>query len=1490
MLSNTALRLLRRLLGPGATSQPPYTGGTTALLDGATAVAIAEAMISEAAGLGSTFPMQAAELAWTREQKNQYSRKPRKQLSSIAAEGPRGALAAALGQTLTGTRATVFLSGPDLASVQDILHTAVSQHAPLVIHLGLRAFNGAGATITTGHEALQLAATSGAIVLVAANVQEALDFTLIARRVAEQALLPVIVAQDSSQTALSIQDLTIPNIDFVQGFIGHPSDLVAVPNAAQKFIFGNERRRIPCWHDLDRPVLLGGSLPAKIAGISQTGANAYLDTVAQDLLTQTLQEFGANGGRFHKAISSYRAEDADLLLVAQGSAIETAELVCNQVRSQNHIKVGVIGIRSLRPIADSELVGTLGRNIKVAVLERMINPLSGEPPLLTELRAVLSRNHQASSKYPHFLSVIYGVGGIPLQAADLSALCNQSVGITHNQVYLGLGFAVTESPYPKRQVLLDQLRRDYPALATRGLQAPANTDIRPHDYVTLNIQRLAGGPGNGLIPQITTLLQQLLKASVRCRPATANSWGTLCVDYISFSQQPLKDPGDQPPVELAVITADLNTPGLWPMDLARDGALLVSSPLSDQEIIQQLPAKIRNDLEQSRITLYRFHDQIHTLPEQYELLGAIFGTLIEQGSIDVTRWRLLAAQDELLKTEPKSYIHNFTAGIDALKRIRWQAVATVATNPQTDDDIAPTFLRHPSTAANAYDNLPRFWDQVGVLYARGHTAELIPDPYLGLATIPARSSALRDISHTRVRLPVLDPTLCTGCGACWSVCPDGAWGATLLDSKKILDTGIQAAKANSLSPLAGKLASGITKLYLTAQPPRALGEALNATFSNMRPQLNLSEERKANANADIETVTTILGNLPVVATDNLLREPESNAPGSGHLLALALDTDACKGCAMCLTSCAPGALNLQIQDAQVLHKLRRQRQAWELLPSSNPEGAKVLADKQHMATIGAALLANGTNNALAGGDGMEPGSGARLAMRITLGIIEARQTLVHSNWLRATKEVYAKITQLIRNLLSDTLPTDDLDALEQRLSQLGSTPADLSTLLGQVEANATNTIDSVRLQRLTKLAKGLKQLVWRLETGPNGQGRARSSTVLGLSDISNLGLDYPYNPFAGPVTVDRTGDAPMLTAGILEGQVRQTMLELGLLRQAQLELDYPEQASHTHFPLSLEWNELTAEERAKTGQVLLIGDAELLAGRSLGQLHKLLSTGLPVKIVVLAELDLGLAAPVGLDINPSATPDADSELSLLTLAQRKVYVAQSALSAPEHLLTTLEQMLNYPGPALLHLHTPSPSRHGFPSGRTLARTHEAITCGVFPLFRYDPQRQGIFGTCFDLEGNQEFGARTPAHFALGEARFMHLFSPLASTALNPVPIQEYLMLKPEQRLNRTPFLERTSHDGNAGQLAIAPELAKVCVTRRAMWQMLQELAGVITPFTAKVRAEIKSEVTIKHAAELAAQATAYEAKLAGLEEQLRGETRQALRLRLLQLAGYSSVA
>jgi hypothetical protein len=71
-----------------------------------------------------------------------------------------------------------------------------------------------------------------------------------------------------------------------------------------------------------------------------------------------------------------------------------------------------------------------------------------------------------------------------------------------------------------------------------------------------------------------------------------------------------------------------------------------------------------------------------------------------------------------------------------------------------------------------------------------------------------------------------------------------------------------------------------------------------------------------------------------------------------------------------------------------------------------------------------------------------------------------------------------------------------------------------------------------------------------------------------------------------------------------------------------------------------------------------------------------------------------------------------------------------------------------------------------------------------------------------------------------------------------------------------------------------------------VWSTLQELAGIVTPFTDTVRSQAEEDVRGAHEAALADLRAEYEGRLETHEGEQVGTQADRLRRRLMQLAGY----
>jgi len=1408
-LRNIAIRWYRDVFGAPAGSDIREQG-LDCVLDGDSAVALSEAGIATHAVLGGSSPCAEADTVWLGELERGGTNLFGEALSAQMTEGPRGIVAAATGLALTGRRATAFLSGTDVAAAQDLLISAAGKHVPLVLHVGTRAAVAHGATLGSGHETVHLSADSGFFMLFATNIQEAVDFTYIARRVAEEALVPGMVIMDGEQTALAMQNVRLLSPAQVNDFVGAAREQIEAPSAAQKLLFGETRRRVPAWHDLDEPVLTGALFEKESFALGALARGPFFDAFVDESLSASFATFARTTGREYEAISRYELDDAKTVLIAQGAAVETARAAADCLRKQHKVKAGVLGIHALRPFPGAEIVDALAGRDSVFVLERIATPMSGEPPLTREIRAKLNRVE--GKQHPQCSPVVYGIGGLPLRVTDLVKLCTSAEKASTEPLFLGVALDDTSGAQPKREVLLDALRRAYPHAAKLGIRAAVDASVtKPKHSLTIAIHR--GNDGKEILGAAAALLHALEGGRVRGRPDIAwESWSGRSIDWLTHGDASLHDPGDD-------LSADIT------VDMPR---ALVS--VSESDTTFRIPLS---------------DDSTETL------LGGLFGALISGGFLDHNSRRVIAARKGLLRgldaTQGEDSIAAFQAGLEQLVEIDGGDTEK-AGEPDRWQGEAPTAVRHLDRSDDNFASLPRFWDQTGVLYRDGQEDQLTADPFLATGTMPPLSSTFNDTSLMRSEMPIFDPALCTGCGKCWTQCPDSAIGVVATTPAALIDAGIKQTGADAVRQVASKLVSRIISSNKKADDvPPTFGQLLNDAYAWLNDKMPLPEDRKQAIQDGIAGIDDALGALPVALTKPFFFDAEAQKKDSAELLSLVVNPEACKACGICVNSCEPEALRTVEQDAASLKQARELWSVFSATPDTSSETLERVAKNPDIGAMAATLLSRYCQFALAGGDHAEAGSGEKMAVKLALSTTEFHQQPLVQRFAKTLAEAGESVSALINETLSSTFAVEDLDAVTDKLKRTTSPRVDLKDLAeGVGDTSGDHSIDTDYLLRLIELSNRITSAHHRLVAGEHGLGRARYGLAVAGGSTATWAGAFPHNPFQAPVLVDMTGDAAQLAAGLIEGHLDETTDLVRLLRLARLEVDRPDGANWKRDALaSLRWQDLTEEELEVCPPLVLIGGDEMLAGQGLGQLIWLLNSGLPVKVLVLSGLDFGL--------REASTNNPRGNLGMLALAQRNAFVAQTSIADPVHLGESVQQALGFEGPALLQVYAASPTRDGFPSSQTVAQAELAVACHALPLFRYDPSADGVFGSRISLDGNPA-SDQTLVDWASGQERFASQFKPLAGDA------------EDKQQFTASQALADT---------------AEQCL---ANWQTLQELAGIVTPFTERLEQEIRAELADEHQAELDAQKQASAAEIREIQEKTKAEIASKIRSRLLQLA------
>jgi pyruvate-ferredoxin/flavodoxin oxidoreductase len=876
--------------------------------------------------------------------------------------------------------------------------------------------------------------------------------------------------------------------------------------------------------------------------------------------------------------------------------------------------------------------------------------------------------------------------------------------------------------------------------------------------------------------------------------------------------------------------------------VARQGALLLASPVSAERLWGELPKPWRASIRERELRVF--------------VLDAPVSELIEW-----VPW-LLGAEEK-----PEG----------ALQRLDY---GERKADEETSENAPPLAVRRFSQVRSSYDNLPRFWGELALPRIQRGVADASPDPYLTLAAVPPSTSSLFEVAVHKNRIPQIDIEHCVGCGACWTACPDSAIVPGVIGTEALLNAAAEVAAVPGAdrNPVADKLKRAHRQLaarvdgVLAKQKAKKLdGALLSESFDWLLEQMKVSAEEKPEYQKVFGATLAQIEKLPYAVTEPFFHRPYSEQKGSGELLALSVSPAACQGCGGCSAVCPEAAIAVGERTPSAVADASAGFGVWEQLPDPTGESISRAGRSEAVGNMPAVMTSRHTLLAVTGGGGHEPGSGARVGARLVAAVAELEQQRRTVGVVTGLQDLVKRSRDALRAALAGALPGDDLVALESALDATPDHSGNVGTLVAKLEALGTkSTVDGEAARRLVKLTQGVQALHSALTSGPDGMGRARFGLVVAGEPLGEWAAEFPRNPFAVPTVVDLSSEALDLALGLSESLLERHAADVRLQRLAELWLSAPSDAVLKERDIDrLGWQDLSAEELAACPPVIVLAGPEIFGAASQAGLTRVLASRLPIKVVVLdgRERLIGATDPV----------------------LRRAFVLSSTVAHREHLFHGMTGALLHAGPALVHLYAPSPNRHGFDSADTIARARSAVDCRIHPLFVWDPAAEGVFGTHFRLEGNpaprepwafdSDGAAYTPARFALGETRFASHFVPHDGATS---PVEDWALASPEERAKAAPVVRR----GDV-ECVLSRDLAEAMLERLSTWRTLQELAGVVTPFTTAVRAEADADVAATHQQEIEKVRAEYEAKLDALRASQLQDATTRLGERLVQLAGYA---
>ncbi|MDJ0908846.1 MAG: 2-oxoacid:acceptor oxidoreductase family protein [Woeseiaceae bacterium] len=1512
-----------------------YTGKRVAM-DGNTAAIMCERESTDGAGAYPITPSTQMGEYWAEAAAAGHVNISGRPLIFIEPEGEHSAAAVTAGMAMTGLRATNFSSGQGIAYMHESLYAAVGKRLTYVLNMGCRAITKASLNVHAGHDDYHCVDDTGFFQVMAKNAQEVADLNIISHRIAELALTPGIVGQDGFLTTHLIESLMIPERELIAEYLGSPSDIIDTPTPAQKIIYGDKRRRIPELWTVDDPVMAGPVQNQDAYMQSVAAQRPYFFDHVQPLADQAFEDFYALTGRRYDRVMTYRCDDADYLIVGMGSMIPTAEAVADYLRETRGIKLGVVNVTMFRPFPDDLLSRVLRGRKGVAVLERTDQPLAADLPLMREIRATLTKSlengrtkgeapypeldsYKSLKDMPELYSGSFGLGSRDLQPEGIVAAAEnmQPDGKRKRQFYLSIDFVRNGMMTPKQEIYQQQVTDSYPHVADLALRGSENPNLMPKDSITVRMHSVGGWGAITTGKNLAMTLFDMLGYHVKANPKYGSEKkGQPTSYYLSAAPEPIRVNCEYFYVDV-VLSPDPNVFGHTNAvaGLSKGGILVMQSDASSpDEFWRTIPANYRkqiveNDIRVFYVDAFRIAKDEATDPELQLRMqgiafqGAFFATspLLEKHGL--TETKLL----DYIRKQLTSKFGSKGARVveDNMRVVRrgFEEIVEVTDKHLEEGEKkgngqlpVPAMVKRRPVSESPSSDIHRFWTETGSMYASGQGTNVPADPFMSMSLMPAVSSHFRDMTSIRFEHPVFIPENCTGCGDCYTICPDTAIPGLVNDIGEVLDTVVNRmkkhGKSTELLPKAVRqMEPVLRKKLVEGGDSESVRAMLDETIDETVAKANGSGEQ---LRAEFDDFLEELGDFQFAVCKPYFSVPEKKQAGAGGLLSITIDPYTCKGCMECIEVCSDDALRPVTQTPESIESLQKGWDFWLDLPNTPKKYIRVDDLEEGVGALETILLDKDAYLPLASGDGACLGCSEKTVVHLFTATVESLMQPRVKAHVAKLKELVAKLKKHVQLKLVGEVDLENAEEMAAVFSGNDDEDLTLATIADRIEkTHDAEPIDRDWLKAVTDLIAKLNDLRWRYEKGTTGTGRSSMGMINATGCTSVWGSTFPFNPYPFPWANHLFQDTTSMAMGVFEGHMAKMADGFRAIRMAEMVLkDKFDPETSPDELRYFDWQDFTDEEFHLCPPVVAVGGDGAMYDIGFQNLSRAMMSGKPIKVLVVDTQVYsntgGQACTSGFfgQVSDMAQygkaikgkEEVRKEIGLITMAHRTTYFLQSSMAYSNHMIEGFVQGLMSRRPALFNLYTSCQPEHGIGDDMGHHQAKLVVESRAYPLIRYNPDAGTTIAECLDIDGNPAINLDWPTtkvdyvergrektmdlpttfvDFAVTESRFRKHFRKVPRDAWheNMILVSDYLDLDPDDRDGKVPYVWALDANRELSRLLVAQPMIESAAERRDFWIMLKDLAGDEETVSApsddpEIESRIRQEVVQKIASGL----------------------------------------
>ncbi|UGA56711.1 pyruvate:ferredoxin (flavodoxin) oxidoreductase [Vibrio sp. VB16] len=328
-------------------------------------------------------------------------------IAEMQSEG--GAAGTVHGALQSGALTTTFTASQGLMLMLPNMYKIAGELTSAVFHVAARSLAAQGLSIFGDHQDVMAARGTGFALLASSSVQEAHDMALVAHAATLDARIPFIHFFDGFRTSHEVNKINLIADKDIRAMI------------SDELVRAHRNRGL----SPDSPFIRGTAQNPDVYFQARETVNPYYEKTP-GIVESCMEKLGELTGRHYKLMEFFGAPDAEHVVIAMGSGVETIKETVDYLVAQGR-KIGVLQVRLYRPLSAKHLLEALPQTTtKLTILDRTKEPGANADPLYQDILTALVDNQEHFEKMPRLVAGRYGLSSKEFTPAMVKSVFDNS--------------------------------------------------------------------------------------------------------------------------------------------------------------------------------------------------------------------------------------------------------------------------------------------------------------------------------------------------------------------------------------------------------------------------------------------------------------------------------------------------------------------------------------------------------------------------------------------------------------------------------------------------------------------------------------------------------------------------------------------------------------------------------------------------------------------------------------------------------------------------------------------------------------------------------------------------------------------------------------------------------------------------------------------------------------------------------------------------------